>query len=85
MSSDGRLTPYNDQPDFQKINNLVDQNDGCSGFSEEDDDAAYIESKRNIQMKNERSRNDTIPEEATISLEDINSDPQTAQKSVNTT
>ena len=56
------------------MNNLVDSN---SGFEdEEDEDAAYIDNKRNAHMNNERSRNGTIPEEPTISLEDINSDPQ---------
>ena len=43
LSSDGRLTPYNDQESAQvsKVNNLVD-----SGEEEEDDSAAYIENKR---------------------------------------
>ena len=40
MSSEGRLTPYNDQPAIQKVNNLVDSN---SGFGDEEDDVAYFD------------------------------------------
>ena len=51
----------------------MDSNSG----GEEDDDAAYIDNKRG-QPNHERSRNDTIPEEPTISLEDIHSQSQKA-------
>ena len=48
---------------------MVDSN---SGGEEEDNDAAYIDNRRGAP-NHERSRNDTIPEEPTISLEDLNS------------
>ena len=46
--------------------------DSNSGGEEEDNDAAYIDNRRGAP-NHERSRNDTIPEEPTISLEDLNS------------
>ena len=46
----------------------MDDNSG----GEEDDDAAYIDNRRGLPNA-ERSRNDTIPEEPTISLEDLQS------------
>lgn len=70
ISSDRSLTPYNDQePEkLQKVNNLV----GSNSDFEDEEEAVYIDNKQSKQGV-ERSRNDTIPEEPTISLEDINS------------
>lgn len=70
ISSERSLTPYNDQePEkVQKVNNLV----GSHSDFEDEDTAVYIDNKHS-KPSVERSRNDTIPEEPTISLEDINS------------
>ena len=68
MSSDRSLTPYNDQEPEKLMNNLV----GSQSEFEDDDTAVYIDNKNN-KPSFERSRNDTIPEEPTISLEDISS------------
>lgn len=68
MSSDRSLTPYNDQEPEKLMNNLV----GSHSELEDEDTAVYIDNKNN-KPSFERSRNDTIPEEPTISLEDISS------------
>ena len=77
VSSHGRLTPYNDQNpvQIQKVNNLMESNSNNG----EDDAAIYVE-KRDNARSNERSRNDTIPEEATISMDDLQTDGNEAQK-----